>query len=345
LVPEPEQKNDEAATVAGRLLGHVASLEPIGGGRNSRVYRVAGSDGRLYALKAYFRRATESRDRLEVEFAALEFLWRQGFRGVPEPMAADRAAGYALYAYVEGQRLSPGAISADDVDAAADFLARLKRLSAAAERETLPRAAEACFSGRELFDNLMFRQDRLARQAADGTALQEFLDGQWTPALARVASWSRGHMDWDQPLPTAHRTLSPSDFGFHNALRRAGGAWVFLDFEYFGWDDPAKMIADFLLHPAMELSAALGRRFVERLRPAFAEDRSLAVRLKYLYPMFGLKWCLILLNEFLPADNLRRQFAAGGGGDRAAVQAEQLAKARRMLAQAAGDYEHLDRFD
>ena len=329
-MPEPEQKNDEAATVAGRLLGHVASLEPIGGGRNSRVYRVAGSDGRLYALKAYFRRATESRDRLEVEFAALEFLWRQGFRGVPEPMAADRAAGYALYAYVEGQRLSPGAISADDVDAAADFLARLKRLSAAAERETLPRAAEACFSGRELFDNLMFRQDRLARQAADGTALQEFLDGQWTPALARVASWSRGHMDWDQPLPTAHRTLSPSDFGFHNALRRAGGAWVFLDFEYFGWDDPVKLVADVLWHPGMALAAPLRQKFYDGAADVYKVEPGFLSRFEHDAPAYGLRWALIVLNEFLP-DVWKRRLAAGAVDDVRAAQSRQLDKAAALV--------------
>ena len=68
-------------------------------------------------------------------------------------------------------------------------------------------------------------------------------------------------------LPVEQRTLSPSDFGFHNALRRPDGRVVFLDLEYFGWDDPAKMISDFLLHPALERFYPPSKRIVipERL--------------------------------------------------------------------------------
>ena len=41
-------------------------------------------------------------------------------------------------------------------------------------------------------------------------------------------------------LPKETRCLSPSDFGFHNALLEATGKLRFVDFEYAGWDDPAK---------------------------------------------------------------------------------------------------------
>ncbi len=41
--------------------------------------------------------------------------------------------------------------------------------------------------------------------------------------------------------------VSPSDFGFHNALLDDGGAISFLDFEYSGRDDPAKLDLRFFL--------------------------------------------------------------------------------------------------
>ena len=50
------------------------------------------------------------------------------------------------------------------------------------------------------------------------------------------------------------RTLIPSDLGAHNALRGADGKLYFLDFEYFGWDDPVTSIANFVMHPGMQLS-------------------------------------------------------------------------------------------
>ena len=44
------------------------------------------------------------------------------------------------------------------------------------------------------------------------------------------------------------QVFSPSDFGFHNALLKDNGKLCFLDFEYFGRDDPVKLMADFIWH-------------------------------------------------------------------------------------------------
>ncbi|HBE94415.1 MAG TPA: hypothetical protein DDW80_03040 [Desulfovibrio sp.] len=61
-------------------------------------------------------------------------------------------------------------------------------------------------------------------------------------------------------------------------------------------------------------------------------DPGLRPRLAALLPLFGLKWCMILLNEFLAADFARRTFS-GERRDRAEVLRRQLDKARAMLAQ------------
>ncbi len=107
---------------------------------------------------------------------------------------------------------------------------------------------------------------------------------------------------------------------------------MFVDFEYFGWDDPAKTISDFLLHPAMKLSSASRRRFVRDALAVYGGDSDLAKRLDCFYPLFGLKWCLILLNEFVPQDLTRRTFAGGEPIDPAAARRRQLSRARRLLA-------------
>ena len=49
----------------------------------------------------------------------------------------------------------------------------------------------------------------------------------------------------EEELGPADRVLSPSDFGFHNALLDRQGNVRFFDFEYAGWDDPAKLVCDF----------------------------------------------------------------------------------------------------
>ena len=103
--------------------------------------------------------------------------------------------------------------------------------------------------------------------------------------------------------------------------------WIF---EYFGWDDPAKTIADFLFHPAMALSEPMKEVFVRRMLDAFKENNRLIDRLKVVYPLFGLKWCMIFLNEFIPSDFTRRAYAAGNPLDRDQVRKEQLRKARNL---------------
>jgi hypothetical protein len=168
------------------------------------------------------------------------------------------------------------------------------------------------------------------------TEALQFLRTGVTPTLNKVKDRantllreSRG--DFDREIPGDQRTLSPSDYGFHNALRRPDGRLMFLDFEYFGWDDPAKMISDFLLHPAMALSTVHKRQFLESacadLDPSSGrlEARVLAV-----YPLWALKWILILLNEFVPELRRRRQFAGSGDGGHE-IRMRQLGAARRLL--------------
>ncbi|MBT6144514.1 MAG: hypothetical protein HOH74_03730, partial [Gemmatimonadetes bacterium] len=48
-------------------------------------------------------------------------------------------------------------------------------------------------------------------------------------------------------------------------------------------------------------------------------------------PLFGLKWCTILLNEFIAPDLARRSFAEGDKLDRSTLLREQIVKAQNML--------------
>jgi len=123
----------------------------------------------------------------------------------------------------------------------------------------------------------------------------------------------------------------PADFGFHNSLRQGDGSLAYIDFEYFGWDDPVKLTADILLHPGVPLSSAQQRRFREAAERLYGEDASFAVRLEALLPLFCLRWILILLNEFLP-ERWQRRVLAGARESWAEAKARQLAKARDLFA-------------
>lgn len=306
----------------------------VPGGGNNRLYRVEDAAGRAFALKTYLRSPAESRDRLGHEWSGLDFLCRHGVTCVPRPVAMHRADGAALYGWVEGGRVE--AVGPCEIDAAVAFVAALKHLSLLPDAAALPLAIEACLSAEELIDQVDRRLQRLS--TIEDPRLRAVLQEEILPAYDRAVAQTRAgyaapQLAIAQPLAPELRTLSPSDFGFHNALSTADGL-VFLDFEYFGWDDPVKLVADFLHHPGMALDAAAKRRFLAGARQVFVADPGFNLRLALLYPLYGLRWVCILLNEFLPERWARRAYA--GAADRRVAETRQLAKARAKLADLGG---------
>lgn len=327
------------------LLGRrVLNLERIGGGRNSQVYRLQCEDD-SFALKCYFQTRLDQRNRLKTEFSSLQFLWRHGLRCIPQPLFLNAEMGFAIYEYIDGQKIAADAVSPADIDQLVRFLLALEPLKIQFDSQDLGPASEACFSIQSIFENLEKRLHRLMALPSEGNAyeaLHQFLQVDFLPALKMLKGWSQARLPaavFTSELPLAARTLSPSDFGFHNALQRTPDNLIFLDLEYFGWDDPAKMISDFLLHPAMQLDHRLKQQFVQQMFVGLGKIDGLVRRVETVYPLFGLKWCLILLNEFVPTDLLRRAFANQTPIDKTSRQFEQLAKAQRMLSHIMEHYE------
>jgi len=336
------------------LLGAgLVAVRPVAGGGNSRVFAVEDVSGNRFALKIYppaspvvgppsepargappVPSAAAGRDRLGAEFAAASFLHRHGVTETPRAIAADPARRIALYEWIEGEPV--GEATAADLAAALAFVRRLAGLATTPDAAALPAAAEACPAAGDLLGQLTARRVRLGAAATDDPTLATFLERGFDPLLARAeararAGYARRGWVWEQPLPRDRLCLSPSDFGFHNALRRPDGSLVFLDFEYFGWDDPVRLAADFPQHPGMNLRPAQGRAYLDGLRGIFAADPGFASRLDLLFPLVGLRWCLILLNEFLP-ERWRARCFARAGEDWEQARRRQMAKARDRLA-------------
>ena len=338
----------ELEDTVSRILGcPVDSVHKLSGGHNSRVYSVTEGGGRQYVAKVYPSAGPSGRDRLDIEYGALQFLRRHGVECVPRTVGFDRYARCAIYEFVDGDSIPSPTVTTPDIDQAVDFLVCLASLGSALDSAELPIAAEACFSVQEIIESIELRQSKLLAVRGEGSlysAFHDFLALEFAPAFDRIGNWCRFQSESqglspDTRLESDSRTLSPSDFGFHNALRHADGRIVFLDFEYFGWDDPAKTISDFLLHPGMDLDRILKSRFWDGVVDGLSGFRNLASRVKMVYPLWGLKWCMILLNEFVPDLMAIREFSAEAQQDGDSSRKRQLNKARRMLAKVMDEYE------
>ena len=312
---------DDALTGAvGRIVGTtVTGIFPAVTGGNSRIFRVE-TDRGCFALKLYPRFSGDSRDRVGTEARALAFFGYHAIRSVPVYYGSDRDGGWLVMEWIDGKPAAE--IDDETIVDAADFLLRLHALSDCAGGARFGLASEACLSSAEIM-----RQIRERRARLDGEpALRAFFAERFDPLFDRLnaGGWIAGE------LARNHLRLIPADFGLHNALRRSTGELIYCDFEYFGWDDPVKATADFLLHPGMSLRPSQRRLFANRIIEGMALDDAFETRLRRRLPLFGLRWALIVLNPFLRE---RRGRLPGNAGERQRLLDRRLRTATRLCGQ------------
>ena len=287
-----------------RFNEKVIAIIKLPGGSNSEAFKVSTDRNNEYFAKKYQIRKKDSRNRLFTEFAGLSFLWANGIRNIPEPIATCEKSKVAVYRFIKGTKIQSGGMSLIDVDEAADFAGRLQSLTGAKGADSQPVASEACFSVQEYMDCVDDRVKSLNNAGKKGivfSSLRSYLDHEFIPLYRAIIKMTVQKakslsIDINEKIQKCEKTLSPSDFGFHNVIKLKNGSLFFVDFEYYGWDDPVKMVADFYLQPAVHVPVNYRERFFEKVRKNYSENTRLEKRLSLIYPLLGLKWCLIMLN-------------------------------------------------
>ncbi|MBY0522085.1 MAG: aminoglycoside phosphotransferase family protein [Gemmataceae bacterium] len=313
------------------------TLHPLPGGGNNRVFRLD-VDEQSYFLKVYFRHAGDTRDRLAAEYAFSRFAWDRGIRQVPQPLCADLEHGLGLYEFITGRKLEAPEVDLAAVRQALHFFLEVNQHAACATAHALANGSEACFCLADHLECVERRIQALTRfvplTELDRSAAT-FVNGAvvpaWRAVRSGVESEARQHgLQMTEVLDASERCLSPSDFGFHNALRQPDGSLRFFDFEYAGWDDPAKLVGDFFCQPALPAPPDQLPAFIAAVTETLQRAETARIRIHLLLPVYRLKWVAILLNEFLPAGSNRRRFAQPGF-DPEARKSAQLTKAQALL--------------
>ena len=284
-------------------------INPIYGGGNNKVVSVQTKAGK-YLAKTYYSHPSDTRNRLTAEYSFLSYALNIGLGCVPKPIYCDHKNNIGLYEFVEGRKLNSSELTSQHINEAASFI---KGLNARLDRDqALPTASEGCFSIEQHFLTIDNRLNRLLRLPAVSELehqLHSFV-GEIEIAWEKI----RGEISINaksiaRELSTEDRCISPSDFGFHNALLKQSGDICFIDFEYAGWDDPAKMVGDFFLQPAVPVPFEHFDVFISEALNYSVNKAELTERAHLLFPIFEIKWCCLMLNEFLPDAAKRRRFA------------------------------------
>ena len=284
-------------------------VKVIKGGGNSQIYKIS-LKSEPYVLKIYPDLLLDARPRLETEYTALDFLHQRNIRIVPKPEIKNKDFNSGIYSWVEGKNIST--VSMGEIKQCVLFVKKLKEIKDV-RFENFNLASEACLSGEVLKQQITTRLNNLNKAADSDKNLKNFINETFQPLFEKVnqkyfSGWPNSSAN--KNLNKKHLILSPSDFGLHNALLDQDNKITFLDFDYFGWDDPVKLTSDFYWHPGMKLQENHKIFWLDSMISIFTlKDPHFEKRLESALPFYALRWILILLNEFLEKERKRRKHA------------------------------------
>ncbi len=302
MIGEGENAPAFAEHWASQLGASVDSLERLRGGINNHVFR-CGHGNQQWVIKGYQQPLQGQRDRMQAEVAFLRFAAEAAPGFTPAMIQADPNRRCVVLEHVEGEAFPEGLHPSEEAVAeAVKFFRQLNSAPSLARDFIELDAAEGFLSLREHLGNV--------RQRLEGMGcahLEEAIRPQATNLLqqlhtrfAQTEERTNGLIEQGlmvDAIAPEERCVSPSDFGFHNAIRTATGI-KFIDFEFAGWDDPAKAALDFILQPRVPVA-----RCGSPLLAAWPlkQRQGVLSRCLVLRPILQLKWQCILLAVLHPA--------------------------------------------
>lgn len=268
-------------------------------------------------LKSYFQHPEDRRPRLQSEFSFLSYAWENEIHCIPQPLACNENEHWALYSFIAGRPPEIADVNKEAVEQALSFFLALNDHKKAALH--LPYASEACLSVLDFFESVEKRMIKLLaiENEAVRTFAQELLLPKWTQIKHRFRSIDA------TSLKPHELCISPSDFGFHNAIVHQN-TYFFLDFEYAGWDDPVKTACDFFCQPKVRVPLNYFDQICQQIAAITPHPMQCMEKIHLLFPVCQIKWCCIMLNGFLGTGQARRSFAQF-------EEIEQLEKTREYL--------------
>ena len=294
-------------------ISNIHAIKQIRHGRNSQVYLIE-QGIRKFIVKQYHHHYNDKRNRLYTEINFLKYLYKKKVNHVAESIAFDNKANLGIFTFLPG--VIPDKIDESLVIKSSDFVRKINKYRDCKTAKNLPEASEACFSILSHIECVKKRVNLLNNIAFYGKLkndVSDFVNSNMIIALDKIIKDIKNNYSNDEMkknLPDKLRIISPSDFGFQNTLID-NNILYFLDFEYAGWDDPAKLICDFGCHPENPLDEELLQIFEHSFSSWLPEYTQTLKRSKILMPLYRLKWCCIMLNEFTSTGKSRRSHAGG----------------------------------
>ena len=288
---------------AKNLCTSTYSLVRLHGGINNQVF-LCEDDSRKWLIKAYPHSGSEGQVRMNAEVEFLRFAAQAAPSFVPKLYHVDKERRCVVMEFIEGDMFKEGfAASSDSIGEATTFFCQLNADQEMAKHFIHQVAAEGFLSIREHLQNISNRirlmcYDHIDMQYRDqAKSLIGFLyNGLEKIDKATIKKIEKGEIV--DSIQTSKRIISPGDFGFHNARITRRGRIYFFDFEFAGWDDPAKTAIDFLLQPKVPIKMEVSTLIAAIIN---TKRNEITCRIDALMPILCLKWICIILAILQPS--------------------------------------------
>ena len=250
---------------------------------------------------------------------------KNGFKNISKILYYNVNLNIIIFKWLYGKK--PVRLDNFDLKQSLNFIKKIKSLSREKVKSFNFDAVESCKSLQDIISQINYKIHDLEK--IKSVKLKKFLNSRLKPIylnLSKKSKLSKMFKMFYQPIKENLEILSPSDFGFHNSIKKSKKI-IFIDFEYFGKDDPVKLCADFMLHPGMHLKNEQKKNWLKDIIQIFKIDKYFSRRLRFLLPFYAIRWSLIVLNDFKMKNTNNSYISIKGKKSLLINQANQLKKA------------------
>lgn len=295
----------------GQILDVSKKEAVLNRGRNSLVDKLTLSDGSIIILKKYPYETKKHPSRIEAEWTFLTFLNGLGKFPVAKPLLKDETSQTAAFSYLSGRKITTYDQSSDTLEQLAAFIVQINR-QVFRDNKYPFHARDSWASVFSVFEEVHHRIasliDMIDISDTPFKEIASFIDECLKPGFKNLESQKRRSLsEFEIINPPLY--LSPSDFGLHNALINSQGKLSFVDFEYAGLDDLAKLVADTFCCPQVPLPLDSLSKFVDILNVELCLDIEFEKRVENYLALNRYRWLciqIVAMLKDLKAENYKK---------------------------------------
>lgn len=290
------EQSEQFIKISSKILGQKYDARKLTGGINNPTYLINNKEAR-FVLKKIKTAPTPTFDRYLAEKQFLHLTNTIGVLNTPKLIDFYDSERILILEYIEpDNNLELKNVNVQQINACIKFLHEVNSKKELSINLVEQRAAESYLDLNGHLDNinsriLNFNTHHLSDDNKNNAnELLILLNNKWEILKDETLNFIEMNPNKNN-IDKSFLIISPSDFGFHNVVISKGINY-FIDFEFSGWDDPAKLYCDFILQPKIPIPkyfhTLVKHKFLNKIYLAEYKDR-----IDILYNLLKFKWYLI----------------------------------------------------